>query len=152
MLYAASRSGKQSGGCRSILSNAGFTLTWNDARSRASLGPITLVNFSTVVQRSQVQGHPTYDDRTGHTLRTDKATGLSSPGQVQLYGERFDLISDPFRVGNNCVLVDALEQRSQRESPYRHRVERVIARMLAKRRLQPRRFVGCTDPEDESYD
>jgi hypothetical protein len=52
MLYAASRSGKQSGGCRSILSTAGFTLTWNDARSRASFGPITLVNLSTVVLKS----------------------------------------------------------------------------------------------------
>jgi hypothetical protein len=50
--YAASRSGKQSGGCRSILSTAGFTLMWNDARSPASFGPITLVNLSTVVLKS----------------------------------------------------------------------------------------------------
>jgi hypothetical protein len=49
MLYAASRSGKQSEGCRSSLSPAGFTLMWNDARSSASFGPITLVNLSTVV-------------------------------------------------------------------------------------------------------
>ena len=52
MLYAASRSGKQSEGCRSSLSTAGFTLMWNDARSRASFGPITLVNLSTVVLKS----------------------------------------------------------------------------------------------------
>ena len=52
MLYAASRSGKQSEGCRSSLSTAGFTLMWNDARSRASFEPITLVNLSTVVLKS----------------------------------------------------------------------------------------------------
>jgi hypothetical protein len=34
------------------------------------------------------------------------------------------------------------ESLPQRESPSRRRVERVIARMLAKRRLQPRKFVG----------
>jgi hypothetical protein len=81
-----------------------------------------------------------------------KRLGYSRGGQVQLYGERLDLISDLFRVGKNCVLVEALEQRSQRESPSRRRVERVIARMLAKRRLQPRRFLGCADSEGESYD
>ncbi len=52
MLYAASRSGKQSEGCTSSLATAGFTLMWNDARSRASFGPITLVNLSTVVLKS----------------------------------------------------------------------------------------------------
>jgi hypothetical protein len=52
MLYAASRSRKESEGCRSSLSTAGFTLMWNDARSRASFGPITLVNLSTVVLKS----------------------------------------------------------------------------------------------------
>jgi hypothetical protein len=52
MLYAASRSGKQSQGFRSSLSTAGFTLMWNDARSRASFGPSTLVNLSTVVLKS----------------------------------------------------------------------------------------------------
>ena len=50
--YAASCSGKQSEGCRSSLSAAGFTLMWNEARSRASFGPITLVNLSTVVLKS----------------------------------------------------------------------------------------------------
>jgi hypothetical protein len=52
MLYAASRSGKESGGWKSSLSAAGFTLMWNDARSRASFGPITLVSLSTVVLKS----------------------------------------------------------------------------------------------------
>ena len=81
-----------------------------------------------------------------------KRLGYSHDDQVQLYGERFDLIPDPFRIGNNCILVDALEQRSQRESPSRRRVERVIARMLAKQRLQPRKFVGYADSEGESHD
>jgi len=44
------------------------------------------------------------------------------------------------------------ESLPQRESPSRRRVERVIARMLAKRRLQPRKFVGYADSESESYD
>src|ERR1700674_5708764 len=51
-LYAASRSRKQSEGCRSSLFTAGFTWMWNDARSPASFGPITLVNRSTVVLKS----------------------------------------------------------------------------------------------------
>ena len=50
--YAASRSGKQSERCWSSLSTAGFTLMWNEARSRASFGPITVVNLSTVVLKS----------------------------------------------------------------------------------------------------
>jgi hypothetical protein len=44
-----------------------------------------------------------------------KRLGYSRGSQVQLYGELFDLISDPFCVGDNCVLVDALEQRSGRK-------------------------------------
>jgi hypothetical protein len=43
-----------------------------------------------------------------------KRLGYSRGNQVQLYGERFDLISDPFCVGDNSVRVDALEQRSGR--------------------------------------
>ena len=50
--YAASRSGKQSEGCKSSLSSAGVTLMWNEARSRASLEPITVVSLSTVVLKS----------------------------------------------------------------------------------------------------
>lgn len=51
--YAASCSRKQSEGCRSSLSTAaGFTWMWNDARSPASCGPMTLVNLSTVVVKS----------------------------------------------------------------------------------------------------
>ncbi len=80
-----------------------------------------------------------------------KRLGYSRGNQVQLYGERFDLIPDPFRIGNNCILVDALEQRSRRESPSRRRVERVIARILAKRRLEPKGLIGCADSEGESY-
>jgi hypothetical protein len=41
-----------------------------------------------------------------------KRLGYSRGRQVQLYGERFDLMSDPFCVGDNCILVDALERRS----------------------------------------
>jgi hypothetical protein len=31
---------------------------------------------------------------------------------VRLYGEVFDLVSDPIRVGDGIVFVDALEQKS----------------------------------------
>ena len=41
-----------------------------------------------------------------------KRLGYYRGCQVQLYGERFDLVSDPFCVAGNCVFVDALERRS----------------------------------------
>ena len=42
------------------------------------------------------------------------------------------------------------ESLPQRESPSRRRVERVIAIMLAKRRLQPRKFVGSPRRKEQS--
>jgi hypothetical protein len=43
---------------------------------------------------------------------TLKRRGYAQNNQVELYGELFDLVSDPIRVGDNLVFVDALEQNS----------------------------------------
>ena len=40
--------------------------------------------------------------------------GYAQNSQVKLYGEVFDLLSDPVSVGDNLVFVDALEQPSGR--------------------------------------
>jgi hypothetical protein len=41
-----------------------------------------------------------------------KRMGYAENSQVRLYGEVFDLLSDPVSVGENFVFVDALEQKS----------------------------------------
>lgn len=43
---------------------------------------------------------------------TIKRLGYAQNKQVRLYGEVFDLVSDPVSVGENFVFVDALEQKS----------------------------------------
>lgn len=43
---------------------------------------------------------------------TIKRLGYAQNNQVRLYGEVFDLVSDPVSVGENFVFVDALEQKS----------------------------------------
>jgi hypothetical protein len=40
--------------------------------------------------------------------------GYAQNSRVKLYGEVFDLLSDPVSAGDNLVFVDALEQRSGR--------------------------------------
>ena len=41
-----------------------------------------------------------------------KHLGYAQNNQVRLYGEVFDLVSDPVSVGENFVFVDALERKS----------------------------------------
>ena len=41
-----------------------------------------------------------------------KRLGYARNNQVRLYGEVFDLVSDPVRVGENLVFVDAVERKS----------------------------------------
>ena len=41
-----------------------------------------------------------------------KRLGYAQNNQVKLYGEVFDLLSDPVSVGKNLVFVDALERKS----------------------------------------
>ncbi len=43
-----------------------------------------------------------------------KRLGYAQDHQVKLYGEVFELLSDPFIVGENLILVDARERRSGR--------------------------------------
>lgn len=43
---------------------------------------------------------------------TIKRLGYAQNNQVTLYGEVFDLVSDPFKVGDNLVFVDAVERRT----------------------------------------
>ena len=43
---------------------------------------------------------------------TIKLLGYAQDNQVRLYGEVFELVSDPVSVGENFVFVDALEQKS----------------------------------------
>jgi hypothetical protein len=43
---------------------------------------------------------------------TIKRLGYGQNNQVRLYGEVFDLMSDPVSIGENFVFVDALERRS----------------------------------------
>jgi hypothetical protein len=41
---------------------------------------------------------------------TIKRLGYAKSNQVRLYGEVFDLVSDPISIGDNLVFVDALDQ------------------------------------------
>ena len=43
---------------------------------------------------------------------TIKRLGYAQNNQVRLYGDVFDLVSDPISVGESFVFVDALEQKS----------------------------------------
>ena len=43
-----------------------------------------------------------------------KAFGFAQGNQMKLYGEEFELVSEPFFVGDNLVLVDAIETKSGR--------------------------------------
>jgi len=41
-----------------------------------------------------------------------KRLGYARNNQVTLYGEVFALVSDPIRIGDDCVLLDVLERES----------------------------------------
>lgn len=41
--------------------------------------------------------------------------GYAQNAQVRLYGETFDILSDPFSIGENAVFVDAMERKSGRK-------------------------------------
>jgi hypothetical protein len=42
-----------------------------------------------------------------------KRLGFSNENQLKLYGQEFDLVSDPIVVANDVVFVDAIEKRSR---------------------------------------
>ena len=53
-------------------------------------------------------------DQPDTLCETIKRLGYAQNNQVRLYGDVFDLVSDPVRVGENFVFVDAVEQKSGR--------------------------------------
>jgi hypothetical protein len=61
-----------------------------------------------------------------------KRLGYSKNNQVRLYGEIFDLVSDPVAVGENFVFVDALDQKSGQVK--RVRIPSTIVQMARLRR------------------
>lgn len=61
-----------------------------------------------------------------------KRLGYARNNQVTLYGEVFDLVSDPIRVGVDFVFVDALERKSGLVR--RVTIPRTIVQMASKHR------------------
>jgi hypothetical protein len=78
---------------------------------------------------------------------TIKRLGYGRNNQVRLYGKVFDLVSDPVRVGENLVFVDALERESSHVM--RVRIPPTIVQMARKKvaphkRTIPARFAAKT--------
>lgn len=44
-----------------------------------------------------------------------KRLGFSKEKQLKLYGEEFDLVSDPIVMGDELVFVDAIEKKSRQQ-------------------------------------
>jgi len=44
-----------------------------------------------------------------------KRLGFAQENRMKLYGEEFELLSDPFVVGNDVVFVDAIERKSRQQ-------------------------------------
>ena len=44
-----------------------------------------------------------------------KRLGFSKENQLKLYGEEFDLVSDPIVMGDDLVFVDAIERKSRQQ-------------------------------------
>ena len=66
-----------------------------------------------------------------------KRLGYSRNNQVRLYGQVFDLLSDPVKVSENLVFVDALERESGQLR--RVRIPRAIIQMARMNGAQRRR-------------
>ena len=73
------------------------------------------------MRSTQFVDHSSFEEEPDeHRLRhqpdtlceTIKHLGYAQHNQVKLYGEVFDLVSDPISVGDNFVFVDALERKS----------------------------------------
>lgn len=63
---------------------------------------------------------------------TIKRLGYAQNKQVRLYGDVFELTSDPFSLGDNLVFVDAVERKSGRVR--RVRIPLTIVQMAKERR------------------
>ena len=60
-----------------------------------------------------------------------KTLGFTQGKQVRLYGAVFDLLSDPFCVGDDCIFIDTYEQKADRER--RVRIPRTIVDVARER-------------------
>ena len=54
------------------------------------------------------------EEQRGKLRETLKRLGYGRNKQIRLYGENYDLTSDPIVVADQVVLVDGIERRSQR--------------------------------------
>ena len=61
-----------------------------------------------------------------------KRLGFAQENRMKLYGEEFELLSDPFIVGNDVVFVDAIERKSRQQR--RVRIPLPIVHMANKQR------------------
>jgi hypothetical protein len=57
-----------------------------------------------------------------------KQIGYYKSRQIRMYGEQFELVSDPFSIGDHLVVVDAIEVKSGK--PRRVRIPLTIIHML----------------------
>src|SRR5438552_18063631 len=71
---------------------------------------------------------------------TIKRLGYAQNNQVRLYGEVFDLVSDPVSVGENFVFVDGLERKSGHLR--RVRIPSTIVEMARKKIVLRKRTLG----------
>ena len=55
--------------------------------------------------------------------------GFSEQNQMRLYGQEFELLSDPLIIGNDLVFVDAIEKKSRQAR--RVRIPLTIVRMAS---------------------
>jgi len=69
-----------------------------------------------------------------------KRLGYAQNNQVRLYGEVFDLVSDPVSVGENFVFVDGLERKSGHLR--RVRIPSTIVEMARKKIVRRKRTLG----------
>jgi hypothetical protein len=61
-----------------------------------------------------------------------KRLGFAQENRMRLYGQEFDLISDPFIVENDVVFVDAIERKSRMQR--RVRIPLPIVHMATEKR------------------
>ena len=61
-----------------------------------------------------------------------KRLGFAQENRMRLYGEEFELVSDPFIVGHDVVFVDAIERKSRMQR--RVRIPLPIVHMASNRR------------------
>lgn len=73
--------------------------------------PLEKPQFDNLVPAEEA--HEAHQPRNESSLcETLKRLGFAHDNQVRLYGEELDLLSDPVKISDNFVFVDALERKS----------------------------------------